>query len=140
MRTNDIIRTLILYILSAVLSFIILLLFGGMVADFLFLFGIFGLTTYVILETQQWIKLNIFIRYTIAICSCIIYKIFELNNYEVDTRDFEFMHLGRLVKHEPEIKVFKFIDFNDLFLILLVTTMMLAIYLILKHVTNKFRK
>ena len=138
MTISNIIKSIMLFILSAGFSFIVLLAYGRYTAELIYLLGFFGLTAYVVLDLQVWIKLNILIKYIVAICCGIIYRVYDLNNYEVDTRKFEYYDQGFLVKHEPEIKVFRFIDFNDLFLIMVITTMMLIIYIILKYITNKF--
>ena len=140
MTISNFIKSIILFILSASFSFFALLVFGRYTAEILYLLGFFGLTAYVILDSQVWIKLSMLIKYIVAICCGVIYRVFDLNKYEVDTREYEFMHLGRLVKHESESKVFRIIDFNDLFLIVSITTMTLIVYLILKYITNKFIK
>jgi len=140
MSFSNIIKSIILFLLSAVFTFILLLIYGNFTAEILFLYGIFGLAGYMILDSPSKFKINIVIKYIVAIISSAIRRIYDLNNYQADTREYEFMHLGRLVKHKAEIKEFRFIDLNDLFLIVLITTIMILIYLALKYLVNRIIK
>ena len=134
---SNIIKSIILFILSAGLTFILLLAYGFFTAGLLFLYGVFGLSSYIVLDSTIKFKINNRIKYIVAIFINSVKRVYDLNNYQVDTRQFEYIDLGRLVKHEPEVKIFRFIDYYDLFLIVFITTVMIQIYLILKHYLNR---
>jgi hypothetical protein len=137
MIPSSLIKSIIFFILSVGITFILLLAYGRFTAELLLMIGIFGFAGYIILDSPIKFTINKVLKYIVAISISSVQRTYDLNNYQVDTRQFEYIDLGRLVKHEPEVKVFKFIDFNDLFLIVFITTVMIQIYLILKYYLNR---
>ena len=117
--------------------------FGSYTLQLLFLVSYFGYVAFVVLDRINWFNEKILTKFSLAILTNITYRFMELNDYEPDTRSFEYIDNGFLVKHLPEEKVFRFLSFNDYIIIFVFTIYFIILYVVIKHMIklslNKFK-
>lgn len=134
-------KLLMIYFISITLTFIFwYLVTSYFTSGYLVILGFFGLTAYFLIDLQDWFKVSVLVKSIIAIIINVAYRLYDLNDYQHDQRSFEYYQNGELVTHSSNVDTFKFLEFYDLVLLLLLTFMMISIYELLKNLNSRKHK
>ncbi|TDR23747.1 hypothetical protein C8D91_0612 [Marinicella litoralis] len=138
METNRIIKLILCFLASLLLSYLLLyLVFGNYTSGYLVLLGCFGMLIFLVLDIQTKVNINFYIKSIVALTINLIIRVHDLNNFQRATNGFEYLDNGVLVKYSHSDDSFRFIEIYDFVLILMVTIIMISIYQILKFLNKK---